>query len=550
MEAAWGNVSAGTDRETELSAAVGDIASWHAVLLPEDFSVRSLLPDWLADLLLNSVSHARSAMWWQNCPHCHGSADPRVANSSFGIFRQFEALDCPDIDSIHNTGERHLPYITLFPDATRSKLAAWAGNQGSDGMLAEQILNSDPDSPQGRIMSDSTSMFIVYVLELLRWGGDNTTLQLYYPTVKRAAQWQMMRAEELGLPQHLETTYDILQFPQYQLSAYASVFHLLAMSATVELAKVAGDEAFAAKAAAAFSRGQAAFDQLQWNSTLGAYNAGSSGCTAGQGCTFAEGLFSDSFYGQVLAYSAGLGDLLAHPERLDSHLAVVWNATCAHVPYPNLGNGTLAPGCPNGLLALVGRAKVGISDWQVWEMPTYNHVSLLLQRGQMAPAAALELARGSGTSYAQRANDQWNIAGLKRSDGLPVLTSHYGYHMVAWHMALGLTRQVMRAEDNTSVSLTWFPRVQGMCAGGNTTRWQWPVLLPGVVGWVSCVGLPLPAPPAGDAKLTFQLVSGQLTLSWLAVGGAVAGGPITVAEGRPAVWYGTIGPPPEVLPPQ
>ena len=87
-----------------------------------------------------------------------------------------------------------------------------------------QVLNRDPDSPQGRIMSDSTSMFILYVLELLRWNGDTETLRLYYPTVRRAALWQMNVSSEFGVPLKLETTYDILQFPKkYQLSTYASV---------------------------------------------------------------------------------------------------------------------------------------------------------------------------------------------------------------------------------------------------------------------------------------------------------------------------------------
>jgi hypothetical protein len=46
------------------------------------------------------------------------------------------------------------PYITLWPDAERSKMAAWAANQlttGTDaGMLPEQIHNSDPDQPEGK----------------------------------------------------------------------------------------------------------------------------------------------------------------------------------------------------------------------------------------------------------------------------------------------------------------------------------------------------------------------------------------------------------------
>ena len=44
----------------------------------------------------------------------------------------------------------------LVTDSTRNKLAAWAGNQQPNGMLAEQIHNANPDQPEGRIMSDST----------------------------------------------------------------------------------------------------------------------------------------------------------------------------------------------------------------------------------------------------------------------------------------------------------------------------------------------------------------------------------------------------------
>ena len=113
-------------------------------------------------------------------------------------------------------------------------------------MLPEQIVESNPDLPGGRIMSDGSSMFMLYVLEFLKWGGDAETARLYYPTVKarariihsprrppttrangicarpdprptvqRAAQWQLSVSEKIGLPFRLETTYDILKFPDY-----------------------------------------------------------------------------------------------------------------------------------------------------------------------------------------------------------------------------------------------------------------------------------------------------------------------------------------------
>lgn len=67
-------------------------------------------------------------------------------------------------------------------------------------------------------MSDSTSMFMIYVLELLLWDGDTTSAKLYYPTVKRGAQWQMAKAATYGVPLGLQTTYDIIGLEKYQVT--------------------------------------------------------------------------------------------------------------------------------------------------------------------------------------------------------------------------------------------------------------------------------------------------------------------------------------------
>ena len=60
----------------------------------------------------------------------------------------------------------------------------------------------------GRVMADCSSMFICYILELVRWSGDSETLDLYYDVAKRAAEWQMSVSKDLGVPVKLETTYD------------------------------------------------------------------------------------------------------------------------------------------------------------------------------------------------------------------------------------------------------------------------------------------------------------------------------------------------------
>ena len=121
----------------ELAATLEAIDAVHSVLM------ESSLPEWLQDQLVNSVSHVRNGYWFANssCPLCVHSLDPKVRDV---LWRQFEAFDCTDLDSVHNDGERHVPYLMLFPDAERSKMAAWAHNQApkgwaAEGMLAEQI---------------------------------------------------------------------------------------------------------------------------------------------------------------------------------------------------------------------------------------------------------------------------------------------------------------------------------------------------------------------------------------------------------------------------
>ena len=541
-QAAWGE-AAPAARGAALAQVVADVRALH-----EPFTASSL-PPYLADLLVNSLSHTRNAMWFARCPHCHASADPRVnGTAGRGFFRQFEANDCADMDSIHNDGERHVPYLMFLPDHTRSKLAAWAGNQGAGGMLAEQIQQTDPDGGYGRVMSDGSSMFILYVLELLRWGGDGATAALYYPTVKRAAQWQIKASAAIGLPYKLETTYDILKFPDFDYSAYASVFHLAAMRAAAELADEAGDAAFAATCRAALLRGQTTFDAVHWNASAGHYNAASSGCAENFSCKLGVGLFSDTFYAQVLGYSLwGEGGLLTPSEpHLRAHLAAESEQNC--VSNGPGAAGALRPGvCPNGLVIMTKR-PVQLTDLQVWEMAPHDHAALALRVNASAAApsaaavgAALRHSEASGTSYSQRLNDQWNYAGIKSNDGFPTITSHYGYHMTAWHLPMALSGQAASlGGGGGNRTLTFAPR--------QPCPFVLPVLLVGRLGTLSCSnggdggdgggGGGDSGDSGGGEAFTLTLVSGeQLELDTLAVNArAYPGTTATLAVGSPLHW--------------
>lgn len=86
-----------------LIQTVGYIINWQVpFLLPNSFIQEphhvNKLPLWLNDLLMNSVSYWRSSFWTKD-----------------GRWRQWEAYDCNDIDTIHNDMRRILPYMIFYP---------------------------------------------------------------------------------------------------------------------------------------------------------------------------------------------------------------------------------------------------------------------------------------------------------------------------------------------------------------------------------------------------------------------------------------------------
>ena len=164
-------------------------------------------------------------------------------------------------------------------------------------------------------------------------------------------------------------------------------------------------------------------------------------------------------------------------------------------------------------------------------MATYDTVTLQLHRGASWPGA-LELAKGTGTSYAQRLNDQWNVAGIKDTEGFPTITSHYGYHMVAWHLIFAASGQHARLDHPAGARLSFAPRPA--CSGAGFVL---PVLLPGWTGTLRCAPV---TPPASDAvvQLTLDLATGApLQLAKLPVYSAEYGGPVVIAPGAPARWH-------------
>ena len=129
------------------SAAADDVMAWGA--FSSALIASPSMPTWLGDSLLNSLHHFRSAMWL---------GDSR--------WRQWESFSCVNVDSVHNDGERHIPYLFLLgSNGTVSKMRAWAKGALADGMIQEQLacgcMDAVPkqlDQPCGRVMGDVSSI--------------------------------------------------------------------------------------------------------------------------------------------------------------------------------------------------------------------------------------------------------------------------------------------------------------------------------------------------------------------------------------------------------
>ena len=501
--------SAATELLEASNSAVADVEEWGA-FASSLIGTSSSLPVWLGDSLLNSLHHARSTFWLPD-----------------GRFRQWESFSCVNVDSVHNDGERHLPYLLLWPGILPSKLRGWAQGALPDGMIQEQLacgcmgpVPSQMEAPCGRVMGDVSSMFVVFLLEFWRWGPVAESAKLLlelWPTARGAAGWQMARARRtsLGLPDFLVDTYDGLQMQKYNASSFSAFFHLLAMRAAGELARLPliNDTAFAHDCDEALAVGRAAITTHLWNDQGGFYRA----------YTGANAVMSDSLYAQVLADSLGLGalDSEAHAEeRVRSHLRVVLKE-----------NDT-----PYGLLAMTGRYPYpgpnprqwgNGADNSVWMMGNSNWATLSLWRGGDVEEA-LAVANQTLGWWRSGLNDMWNIVALHGGlgygeEGQPLANSHYGYHMVTWHMLYALSGQYYSAPDD---ALQFAPCLQ--------PPYELPVLVPATAATLACTA----------KRCTLRVVAGlPLRLAKLSVASRSSSSspppgvlPLTLSKGEAIEW--------------
>jgi len=482
--------SLGVDKDdSQLNIIIKDIKNVH------DLYINSSIPEYLQDTLINSVSHVRSAMYFTN-----------------GDWRQWEANDCNDVDSVHNDHQRHLPYMLYFPETEKNKMYSWAKYQQADGMIQETLAvgcmgDTVPyDRHGGRRMGDVTSIFILETLELYRWTNDSAFLKDMYPHVVAGIKWQLSVSSSFGLPEHLECTYDIPNMSQYPTTTFNSFLHLAVLRACAELALVMNDSTTYNLCYEPYGKAVSQINEMLWYSDsdeTGYFLA----YTGGQG---EKAIFADALYGQVLAFTYGLGPLYnisAMQKHLDSEVRL------ADTPY--------------GLRMLTGREPLtNPQDNCIWMGGSQDWSVLKLWFGIDAKDA-LSQSEKSLNHVRETLHDQWNTHGIYGGDGYgiggkPWVTSHYGFHMVLWHLPFALSGQYTNLPKGV---LSFSPKIP--------TPFVLPVLIPKTLGSISGTQL-----ANGQTSYSLTLSLGSLSLNELSVNDVKYPGSVTISAGQTIHWSG------------
>ncbi|XP_020625895.1 uncharacterized protein LOC110063277 isoform X1 [Orbicella faveolata] len=504
----------------DLASTVQVISSWHSsMILNNTTDSVQTLPKWLQDVLVNGLSFWRTGLYLRD-----------------GRWRQFEALDCIDMDSVHNDFQREIPYVLFYPDLVKNVMRAWAKYQSKDGHIVETLAAGcysrtrkiDSGPAIQRLMGDVTTVFVVETYHIYLWTNDSEFLRDMWPHVVKAVDWMIFKGTQgTGLPYKLQCTYDQLDLNLYDHNIFNSFLYVLALRAAQELCNIMDDHSLWKEVTIAMEFARYTISEELWSEEDGYYHAwwdkqkGS-----------ASWLMSDSLYAQVWAYTLGLGHL-DEPNRLRSHL--MKELEINDTPYGLRVMATDPPtnksvgSCPKDISTAQLNNRVALHE-SIWIGSSPDWTTLQIHLGFDAQDA-LQQAKKAINHVRSGLNDQWNFHGLYSGtgyglDGLPWCTSHYTFHMVLWHIPFALSGQSFSAPNAT---LSFDPKLP--------CPYKVPFYTPFATGTLQCTFLHIPHRKNQETK-KFEILStsGDISLQVLEVSGFQYPSAITIKQGKEVTW--------------
>jgi non-lysosomal glucosylceramidase len=481
---------------------------WHNLLQWQQVMRDNSLPDWLQDSLINSVATMyKTGMRFRD-----------------GRWRQWESFACADVDPGHIDLYAVLPYMFFYPELRQQILSRFAAVQHPDGFIPEVLItggvpkNAKPpvgplDQPGGRDMGDSATVFALGVWQYYLWTGDRQFLDSMWPHVRSAAFWQIERSKSHGLPEYLQTTYDLFQFDQKTLVSYNAILHLASMLAAEKVAQIENDSESVGKFRQAFETGQRSLDQNLWTGKY--FRAWWS-----DGKAFPNALLADTLYGQLWASILDLG-LVADKEKLASHLnSEAWlngsqfglRIMSASDPQASGSYKTPAPWQPDQPMP---------NDNLIWPAGSLDWSTLKIYLGGNVNETLTE-ANKVISNQRLRLNDQWNYTDLNNDwDGGPWGNSHYTRQTIVWTLPLAISGQHW---DATARRLSFKPANSGPpdSSHADSSYKRLPFFTPQATGVIESVA---------PGKWRITVTTGQLAIHELQIVNATWTGDKTLEAG-------------------
>ena len=137
------------------------------------------------------------------------------------------------------------------------------------------------------------------------------------PTVSVVPQHHLLKyisSLGTGLPYRKGDAYDLFELEKYDHSAYNSIMYLLGLRTMLKMALLQKDRETFNVVNSALSRGEKQFDVEMWDDRREFYHAWFDDEWGSP-----SWLMSDTFYGQVWAYTLGIGNLV-DLEKIRKHL--------------------------------------------------------------------------------------------------------------------------------------------------------------------------------------------------------------------------------------
>ncbi len=271
-------------------------------------------------------------------------ATPTCFRTADGRFRGFEGINA-DAGCCHGSCTHVWNYeITtqhLFPSLARSmREAAFELADRLDGVLPIRLSLPEGSQTRGTTAADGTMGQIIKTYMDWQLSGDDGWLAEMWPRVRKTLEFAWVEggwdADRDGVMEGVQhNTYDV-EF--YGPNPMCGVYYLGALRAGEEMARAAGDPAFAGECRRLFANGSRWIDANLFNgehyvqriqgiprekiapplrSTGGAEDPERPDFQMGEGC------LTDQLIGQYLADVAGLGPLL-DPEKIRKALAAIY----------------------------------------------------------------------------------------------------------------------------------------------------------------------------------------------------------------------------------